>query len=206
MLLTGEPDVEVVAEVPDGVDVLDAARRYRPDLVVLDGLDGGNLDVIRTVTGAGFAADPQRPVRVLVLTGDGSDLTVYRALRAGTAGLLLRDTAPNELLRAIRVVAAGLGWLDPAVTRQLIRDFAARSEPGVRTPAELRQLTNRERQVLTLAAQGFSNTEIAGRLFITEGTVKSHMGRVLMKLRLTNRAQAVAVAYQSGLVVVPPRR
>ena len=197
MLLSAQADFDVVAEVGDGDEAAAAARRCAPDVMVMDVSMKGGLKATRTAVGLG--------IRVFVLAGRPLDVAAYGALRAGATGLLLKDAAPTDLLRAIRTVAAGDGWLDPAVTRDLLREFAGRAEPGTRTPQELRQLTDREREVLVMVAHGFSNKEIAERLVIREGTVKSHFGRVLAKLRLQDRAQAVAAAYLSGLVVVPPR-
>jgi DNA-binding NarL/FixJ family response regulator len=135
-----------------------------------------------------------------MLTTYHADEAVYAALRAGASGFLLKDAAPHDLVAAIRAVNAGDGWLSPAVTRDLLREFAARPERRVPTPAELARLTGRERQVLTLVAYGMTNSEIASFLVVGEATVKTHLGRVLMKLGLHDRAQAVAAAYQCGLV------
>jgi DNA-binding NarL/FixJ family response regulator len=196
-LLTHEPDIDVIAEVGTGEDAVASAKEFSPDVMVIDILMTGGFAATRAVVELG--------VSVFVLAGHQLDLSGYSALRAGASGLLLRDAAPTELVDAIRTVAAGGGWLDPTVTRELLREFAGRAEPGARTPQELHQLTNREREVLSLMAHGFSNKEIAKRLLIREGTVKSHVGRVLTKLQLQDRAQAVAFAYQSGLIVVPPK-
>ncbi len=198
MLLTVESNIEVVAEAATGVGAVVAAREWSPEVAIVDGLIVDGLDATRELTDMG--------VSVLVLTGHCLDAVLYGALRAGATGLLLKSTARSELVQAIRAVAAGDGWLDPAVTRMLMREFASRAEPGARTPQELSQLTGREREVLIMVAHGFTNREIAERLFIQEGTVKAHIGRVLTKLRLRDRAQAVAAAYQNGLVVVEARR
>ena len=139
----------------------------------------------------------------MLTTYDEQD-SVYHALRAGASGFLLKAAAPEELVRAVRNVAMGNGWLDPAVTAELISEFASRHDPLRPTPAEMSELTSRERQVLILVAQGLSNTEIAAELVISEATVKTHFGRILMKLRLRDRAQAVVVAYQTGLVQPGP--
>lgn len=137
---------------------------------------------------------------MLVLTTYNVDEAVYSALRAGASGFLLKDAAPEELIQAIHAVAAGGAWLDPAVTPRLLEEFAARPESPSPTPVEMQQLTPREREVLVLTAHGLSNSEIASHLFIGEATVKTHLGRVLMKLGLRDRAQAVTAAFQSGLV------
>jgi DNA-binding NarL/FixJ family response regulator len=159
----------------------------------------------RVITADAFSTSPDRPVKVLVLTTYHVDEAVYGALRAGASGFLLKDAAPTELIQAVRVVAAGDAWLDPTVARGLLAEFAARPEPAARTPAELSQLTPREREVLVQIAHGLSNAEVASALFIGEGTVKTHLGRVLTKLGLRDRAQAVATAYRSGLMTLPPQ-
>jgi DNA-binding NarL/FixJ family response regulator len=164
----------------------------------MPGVDG--VAATRTIGAAGFSRDPERPVRVLILTMFHVDEAVYEALRAGAAGFILKDAAPAELGRAVRAIDAGHGWLAPAVTGPLLREFAARPAPAVR-PAALGLLTAREREVLVLVAHGLSNSEIAAELVIGEGTVKTHLGRILPKLSLRDRAQAVVAAYQSGLVI-----
>jgi DNA-binding NarL/FixJ family response regulator len=202
MLLAAEPDIEVTGEAGDGVEAVERARLLQPDVVVMDvrmpRADG--VEATRRIAGDTFSADPDRPVKVLVLTTYNVDETVYAALRAGASGFLLKHAAPAELVGAVRAVAAGDGWLDPAITRQLIGEFAARPQTQVPTPAELDQLTARECEVLVLVAHGLSNAEIADWLVIGEGTVKTHFGRILMKLGIRDRAQAVATAYQTGLV------
>jgi DNA-binding NarL/FixJ family response regulator len=211
MLLTAETDIDVAAEVDDGRQAVEQARLLQPDVVVMDvrmpGTDG--VEATRQITGDSFSADPDRPVKVLILTTYNVDETVYAALRAGASGFLLKHAAPAELVGAVRAVAAGDGWLDPPVARGMLREFAARPEPQLPTPAELERLTARECEVLALVAYGLSNAEIAGRLVIGEGTVKTHFGRILMKLGIRDRAQAVATAYQTGLVApgtLPPAR
>jgi DNA-binding NarL/FixJ family response regulator len=216
MLLSAEPDIETVAEVGDGDQAVAAAHRLRPDVVVMDvrmpGTDGVAAtrritgDASRRITGDASGRDPGRPVQVLILTTYHIDDTVYAALRAGAAGFLLKDAAPTELTGAIRAVAAGGGWLHPAVARGLLAEFAARPQPRLGNPAELHHLTPRERDILAHVAQGLSNGDIAARLIISEGTVKTHLGRVLMKLGLRDRSQAVVAAYESGLVTPRPRR
>ncbi|WP_233558716.1 response regulator [Micromonospora radicis] len=198
MLLAAEPDIEVVGECGDGAEALASARRLRPDVVLMDvrmpGVDG--VAATRAI-----AAD-DTGVRVLVLTTYHVDDAVRAALRAGASGFLLKDAVPAELTMAVRAVAAGEAWLDPAVTRSLLTEFAALgAQPGP-AAAELARLTDRERQVLVQMAYGLSNAEIAARLHIGDATVKTHVGRVLMKLGLRDRAQAVAAAYRGGLM--PP--
>ncbi|TQS41979.1 response regulator [Cryptosporangium phraense] len=207
MLLATEADLDVVGEAEDGTIAVEMVRALQPDVVLMDvsmpGLTG--VEATRLITADAFSADPGRPVKVLMMTGYNVDVAVFDALRAGASGFLLKDAAPTELVRAVREVAAGGGWLDPAVTLSLVREFAARPEPALRTPAELARLTGREREVLILVAHGLTNAEIAARLHVGEGTVKTHLGRIFTKLGLRDRAQAVVAAYQSGLVTVPSR-
>jgi DNA-binding NarL/FixJ family response regulator len=195
MILDAEPDIEVLGEAIDGADAVRGFQRLHPDVVVMDvrmpTMDG--IEATRRIT----ASDPA--ARVLMLTTFDLDEYVYDALRAGASGFLLKDRPPEELVQAVRVVAAGDALLAPTVTRRLIEEFAQR--PGARAaPAALEQLTDREREVLVLMARGRSNAEIAGDLFVAETTVKTHVGRVLHKLGLRDRAQAVVLAYESGLV------
>jgi DNA-binding NarL/FixJ family response regulator len=201
MLLSQEPDVQVVAMAADGAAAVAAAREHRPDVVVMDvrmpGMDGIEATKVLLAPGTSTPA-PQ----VLFVATVHDERLVYAALRAGAAGFVLKDAAPGDLIRAVRVCAAGHGWLDPLVTRRLLAELAARPESGARPLAELRNLTPREREVLALLAQGYSNTDLSRLLFISQGTVKTHMTRVLMKLGLRTRAEAVAVAFQSGLVTV----
>jgi DNA-binding NarL/FixJ family response regulator len=200
LLLSSEPDVEVIASVSDGAAALAAAEELRPDVAVVDarmpGMDG--IEVSRALCAG--ADGPS--VRVLVISTYRLPATIYAALRTGASGFLLKDAAPSHLGLAVRAVAAGHGWLDPQITVDLIGEFAARPEPAALPPAELEVLTAREQEILALVAQGMSNQELARRLFITQATVKTHLARVLMKLNLHNRAEAVATAYQSGLVTV----
>ena len=198
MILDAEEDFDVVGEAADGLEAVDLAARLRPDLVLMDirmpNLDG--VEATRRLAGP----DVIDPVTVLILTTFDLDDYVYDALRAGASGFLLKDTPPEELVAAVRVVAAGEALLAPSVTRRLIAEFASRppQEPAP-TPA-LDALTEREREVLTLMARGLSNAEIAAELFLGETTVKTHVGRVLMKLDLRDRVQAVVLAYEVGLV------
>lgn len=212
LLLRGEPDIEVVGTATDGCEAVELARRLTPEVLVVDVrmpcADG--VEVTRQVV-AELGGPPavECPVAVLVLTAYHEDDTVYAALRAGASGFVLKDAAPTELVTAIRAVAAGDAWLHPAVTRRLLAEFARRSDPSTPTPTELATLTPREREVLVAVAHGLSNGEVAAHLVVTEATVKTHLGRVLMKLGLRDRAQAVAVAYRAGLVAptspLPPR-
>ena len=190
--------MEVVAEAADGQEAVDLARRLRPDVVLMDirmpGMDG--LEATRQLAGP----DVADPVRVLVLTTFDLDDYVYAALQAGASGFLLKDVSRDELLHAVRVVAAGDALLAPSVTRRLIEEFARQRPPERPSPAQLEPLTARERDVLGLVAQGLSNAEIAEALFVGEATVKSHVAHLLMKLGLRDRIQAVIFAYEVGLV------
>ena len=196
MVLAAEPDIEIAGEAGEGAAAVEHAARLRPDVLLLDVRLPGAAAATAAVSAAGFA---DRPVRVLILTAHEADEEVYAVLRAGARGVLLKDAAPAELARAIRAVHAGEGWLTSAVTGVLLQDFAARPAPAC-PPAALDRLTPREREVLALVANGLSNSEIAAVLVIGEGTVKTHLGRVLAKLGLRDRAQAVVAAYQTGLV------
>jgi DNA-binding NarL/FixJ family response regulator len=208
MLLTAEPDIQVAGEAGDGDQAIALARSAQPDVVLMDvrmpGTDG--VEATRRITADGFSDSHDRPLKVLMLTTYHIDEAVYAALRAGASGFLLKDAAPTDLVAAVRAVATGDAWLHPAVARGLLAEFAARPEARLPAPAELARLTTREREVLALVAQGLSNMEIAAEIFVGEATVKTHFGRILMKLGLRDRAQAVATAYQCGLVQPPPRQ
>ena len=196
MILTADPELEVCAEAANGQEAVSAAAAARPDVVLMDVrmpvMDG--IEATRAITAA---ATDGRPPRVLVLTTFDLDEVVYDALRAGASGFLLKDAPEERLLTAIRVMADGGSLFAPSVTRRLIEEFARR---GARPSADLTALTERENQVLRLVARGLSNAEIAAALFVTENTVKTHVARVLMKLSLRDRVQAVVLAYESGLV------
>src|SRR5947209_9284281 len=206
MLIDAEDDITVVAQAADGAEALTQIRSQRPDVVLMDvrmpGTDG--VAATRAVVNEGLTAHSGQPVGVIILTTYHIDEAVYAALRAGASGFLLKDAAPAEIVHAIRSVVAGEAWLDPAVARRLIDEFAARPEPHTPTPAEMAQLTPREREVLSLMARGLSNADVAVGLFISEATVKTHLARVMMKLGVREKAQAVAAAYQTGLVHPPP--
>jgi DNA-binding NarL/FixJ family response regulator len=196
-LIAAEDGMQVAGEAADGREAVDLARRVLPQVVLMDirmpRLDG--LEATRLI-----CADPHlRDTRVLVLTTFDLDEYVYAALRAGASGFLLKDAGPSELLQAIRIVAAGEALLAPSITRRLIAEFAARPDPR-QTPAELDELTDREREILRLVAAGLSNDEIAHRLVISPLTAKTHVSRILGKLRCRDRAQLVTLAYESGLV------
>jgi DNA-binding NarL/FixJ family response regulator len=208
MLINAENDIVVAAEAADGQDALTQARVQRPNVILMDvrmpGTDG--VTATRAVIGEGLTAQNGQPIAVIILTTYHIDEAVYTALRAGASGFLLKDAAPTEIVAAIRAVAAGEAWLDPVVTRRLIDEFTARPDKHLPTPAELAQLTPREREVLALIAQGLPNADVAAQLFISEATVKTHLARVMMKLGAREKAQAVAAAYQTGLVQAPALR
>ena len=194
MLLSSEHDVDVVAEASNGLEAVDKAARFQPDVVLMDirmpELDG--LQATRQI----LTADPS--ARVLVLTTFDLDEYVYEALRAGASGFVLKDDPPEQLLGAIRTVAAGDALLSPSVTKRVIDQFSRL--PRQESPEGLTELTEREREVLGLIAEGRSNSEIGEALFISETTVKTHVTHVLQKLGLRDRVQAVVLAYQTGLV------
>ncbi|WP_043627822.1 response regulator [Nonomuraea candida] len=196
-LISAQPDLQVLGEARDGLDAVAAARELRPDVVLMDvrmpNLDG--LEATRRIIGAG------RDTKVLILTTFDIDDYVYAALRGGASGFLLKDAPPEDLITAIRVVAAGQALLAPSVTRRLIEEFTSRRPLDEAESLRLNTLTGRERDVLRLVAAGLANAEIAGELTIAEETVKSHVGRIFTKLGLRDRAQAVVFAYESGLVV-----
>ncbi|WP_171161847.1 response regulator transcription factor [Streptomyces sp. I05A-00742] len=200
-LLAAQPDIDVVGDAPDGLRGVELSRTTHPDVVLMDvrmpEMDG--LEAARRLL------DPPRGVvhrpKVLMLTTFDVDDYVYEALRAGASGFLLKDAPPADLISAVRVVAAGEALLAPSVTRRLIADFAQqRPAPRRDRSLRLKGLTPRETEVLELIARGLSNQEIAGSLVLAEQTVKTHIGRVLAKLGLRDRAQVVIFAYESGLV------
>jgi DNA-binding NarL/FixJ family response regulator len=200
MVLEAQPDLAVVGEAGDGLEAVAAATRLRPDVVLMDvrmpGVDG--IEATGRITAAGL------PSRVLILTTFDLDEYAFAALRAGAAGFLLKNAHPSDLIAGIRTVAAGDGVVAPRITRQLIEAFA-RQSPAASKPrdaARLGRLTDREREVLVEMARGRSNAEIADGLHLSEATVKTHVSRILPKLELRDRVQAVVFAYEVGLVVV----
>jgi DNA-binding NarL/FixJ family response regulator len=202
MILDAEDDLDVVGEAADGAEAVELARRLKPDVVLMDirmpELDG--IEATRRVV----ALDGERPVRVLMLTTFDLNEYVYEALRAGASGFLLKDVPPEPLAAGIRVVAQGEALLAPSITKRLIQEFAAAAPVAATPPKGLDELTARELEVFQLVARGLSNAEIAAELIVSETTVKTHVARVLMKLGLRDRVQAVVLAYESG-VAVPGR-
>jgi DNA-binding NarL/FixJ family response regulator len=194
-ILDAEKELTVVGEAVDGEDAVAAARRLRPDLILMDirmpVLDG--IEATRRIVRERAAA------RVLILTTFGLDTYVFDALRAGASGFMLKDAPPEEIAAAVRIVANGEALLAPAVTRGVIQEFALR-QPAPVAPAALAELTPREREVLDLLARGLSNPEICAQLVISEATAKTHVARILQKLDLRDRVQAVIYAYEHGLV------
>ncbi len=198
VLLDNEDDLDVVGDAADGLRAVQLAQRLRPDVILMDvrmpGIDGIEA------TGR-IVADPELgATRVIVLTTFELDEYVFDALRAGASGFLIKDTKPAELLRAVRLVAAGDALLSPSVTRRVVREFALRPSRTLRPHPQLSTLTDRERETLALVAEGLSNDEIAGRLTISPATARTHVSRAMVKLGARDRAQLVVFAYQSGLV------
>jgi len=196
-LLDAQEDIEVVGEAADGEEAVRLAAELAPNIVLMDirmpGMDG--LAATRRI-----AADPGlAEVRVVILTTFGLDEYVFEAIRSGASGFLVKDTEPDELLQAVRVVAGGDALLSPSITRRLIEEFAAHAKEPQPTEG-LEQLTAREREVMALVAAGLSNDEIAQRLFVSPATAKTHVSRAMVKLGARDRAQLVVIAYESGLV------
>jgi DNA-binding NarL/FixJ family response regulator len=198
MILDAEPDIEVVGEATNGKEAIELAAELRPDVVLMDirmpVMDG--VEATRRLAGP----DAADPVLVLILTTFDLDEYVYDALRSGASGFLLKDTPPEELVSAVRVVAAGDALLAPSVTRRLIAEFARDPSPAPVDTAGLDHLTERERELLVVVARGRSNAEIAAELAVSETAVKTSVGRLLAKLGLRDRVQAVVLAYETGLV------
>jgi DNA-binding NarL/FixJ family response regulator len=197
MILESQHDIDIVGEAEDGAQAVTLARELSPDVVLMDirmpGLDG--LEATRRLL-----LDGPNGTHVLVLTTFDADEYVYAALKAGAAGFLLKSAPPAHLIEAVHLVASGEALLAPSITRRLIEDYVRRPPPGARSPKELEDLTDRELEVLKLIARGLSNAEIAATLFVSEATIKTHVNRVLSKLDLRDRVQAVVLAYETGLV------
>ena len=199
VLLESADDIEVVGEAVDGAQAVAMAGSERADVVLMDirmpGVDG--LEATRRIAGTEDLAG----VRVLILTTFEADEYVYEALRAGASGFMVKDTDPGELLQAVRVIARGDSLLSPSITRRLIADIVSRPRPGgAQSGARVDQLTDREREVLTLVGTGLSNDEIAAKLYLSPLTAKTHVSRILTKLGARDRAQLVVAAYEAGLV------
>ena len=197
-ILDSTDGIDVVGEAEHGADAVAIAIRERPDVILMDvrmpHMDG--LEATRRITG-----DPDLVgTRILILTTFDLDEYVHEALCAGASGFLLKDTEPVELIHAVRVIAAGEALIAPKVTRRLIEEFARVSQPNAADDAAMAQLTEREREVLEHVARGLSNSEIAEQLFVSQATVKTHVGRLLMKLQARDRAQLVVAAYEAGVV------
>ncbi len=195
VILNSEPDMKVVGEASDGRETIEAASKLRPEVVLMD-IRMPNLDGIEATR---QIAKGEHAPRVLILTTFDLDEYVYEALRAGASGFLLKDAGANELLHAVRVVAAGEALLSPSITRRLIEDYARRP-PAREQPRAFAELTPRELEVLRLIARGLSNSDIAHQLVVGDATVKTHVARIFSKLHIHDRAQAVVLAYETGLV------
>jgi DNA-binding NarL/FixJ family response regulator len=195
MILDSEDDIEVVGEAGDGEIAITEAERLKPDVVLMDvrmpRLDG--VEATRRLADAG-------ETRVLILTTFDLDEYLFEAVRAGASGFLLKDVPPDDLVAAVRAVARGDALIEPRMTKRLLSEFSRQPRAAGRTPPGLDELTPREVEVFTAIAKGLSNSEIAETLFISETTVKSHVGHILMKLQLRDRIQAVVLAYESGLL------
>ena len=196
LILEVEPDIDVVGEAADGAEVIDTTRKLNADVVLMDiqmpGIDG--IEATRRISRAGLRA------RILVLTTFDREDYVYEAMRAGASGFLLKDIRREQLVDAIRTVAAGDALLAPVLLKRLIEDLCRRPAPSQGRPSQLAELSDRELQVLTLVARGLANTDIARELFLGEATVKTHLANTLRKLGLRDRVQAVIAAYECGLI------
>ncbi|MEU8776188.1 response regulator transcription factor [Streptomyces sp. NPDC048606] len=197
VLLNAQPDIEVVGQAVDGADAVEKVSVLAPDVVLMDiRMPGmGGIEATSHIT-----ALPGSEVKVLVLTTFDLDEYVYEALRAGASGFLLKDASADQLAEAVRVVAAGEALLSPNITKRLITEFSRMGAPRAPSKARIDELTERETEVLSLIAQGLSNMEIARHLIVAEQTVKTHVGRILVKLGLRDRTQAAVFAYETGLV------
>ena len=195
-ILETQADLEVVGEAADGTEAVHLAQQLRPDVVLMD-IRMPELDGIEATRR--LLREPEAP-RVLMLTTFDLDEYLYEAMKAGAGGFLLKDAPRDKLIDAVRTVAAGDALLAPALLRRLVEDYISRPAPGAAPPAELDELTPREREVLTFIARGLANAEIAARMFVSEATVRTHVTHILAKLGLRDRVQAVVLAYETGLV------
>jgi DNA-binding NarL/FixJ family response regulator len=196
VILAAEPDIAVVGEAADGLEAIAQVQALAPDVVLMD-IRMPNMDGLAAAKQVVASSDS----RVLILTTFDADEYVYEALRLGASGFLLKDAPPDQLIGAVRSVAAGNALIDPAITRRLIGRFAHAVRPQALQPAQLKDLTSRELDVLRLVARGLTNSEIADELVVEESTVKTHVSRILLKLGLRDRVQAVVIAYESGFVI-----
>jgi DNA-binding NarL/FixJ family response regulator len=199
MILDHQEGIEVIAECSNGMEAIEIAKMYKPDVILMDirmpKMDGLSATSI-------ILEELSLPVRVIILSTFDLDEYVYKALRAGASGFLLKDTPPQELISAVHTVAKGGALLTPSITKKLIQTFAKLNNIDVKISDRINRLTRREKEVLDNLARGFNNTEIASKLFISEATVKTHVSSVLSKLGLRDRAQAIIFAYESGTVSV----
>jgi DNA-binding NarL/FixJ family response regulator len=196
VILDAQPDLTVLAEASDGQEAVDLVRLHVPSVVLMD----IRMPVMDGLEAARRIVESAVPTRVLMLTTFDADEYVYEALRLGASGFLLKDSPPETLVAAVRAVAAGDAMIDPVITRRLIRTFAGAAKPPDELPAALASLTPRELEVLRLVARGLSNAEISRELVVEESTVKTHVARILMKLGVRDRVQAVVLAYESGFI------
>ena len=203
LVLGHEADIEVVAEAGNGIEAINVAREHQPDVIVMD-IRMPDMDGLEATTRILEEAD--WPVRILIVTTFDPDEYIYKALRAGASGFVLKDTPPAELVKAVRVVAEGGALLSPSVTRRLIGRFAERGAVDPVLSSRIDDLTEREKEVLTAIARGRNNQEISESLFIGAATVKTHVSNILSKLGVRDRAQAVVFAYESGLIEVGERQ
>lgn len=203
MVLNHQADIEVVAEGGDGLEALELARKHQPDVILMD-IRMPEMDGLEATTRILKEAD--WPVRILIVTTFDPDEYIYKALRAGASGFVLKDTRPEDLVAAVRIVSEGGALLSPSITRRLIGRFADHLAIDSTLSTKLEQLTDREKEVLMAIARGLSNQEISDSLFIGAATVKTHVSNVLSKLGVRDRAQAVVFAYESGLIEAGGRR
>ena len=196
VILAGEPGIRVAGEAADGLEAIELARTLAPGVVLMD-IRMPNMDGLAAARRILAICDS----RVLILTTFDADEYVYEALKMGASGFLLKDAPPDQLIAAVRCIAAGDALIDPSITRRLIGRFAQAVRPSSLQPRQLKDLTSRELDVLRLVARGLANAEIADELVVEESTIKTHVSRILMKLGLRDRVQAVVIAYESGFVV-----